>query len=272
MSFASLADLVKNYESGGNYSAQNPTSTASGAYQFTNPTWQQYATQTGVDTSQYPTAASAPPAIQDAVFNQAVSTNGLKDWTCPGCNANISSYVANNDVSNLPITSAYNGAGGILPGDTTGQGYGGNGVTPATLGTGALSGGYIAPDGSYVPAQATPGVTADPNAAPLVGSTSSATSSQLGGMPGELLDQPFQFGLTTGLASAVNSWITGAETAVGTAFKNAMSGIFSSVANVALRGVLIALAFLLLLIALWRIMDPDGSKTRAVVRDAAVAA
>lgn len=62
---ASVLALIQQHESGGNYTAQNPTSTASGAYQFVNTTWQQVAQQTGAGT-QYASAAQAPPAVQDA--------------------------------------------------------------------------------------------------------------------------------------------------------------------------------------------------------------
>lgn len=50
-------DSVKRCESGGNYQAQNRTSSASGAWQIINSTWDNY--------KGYPTAASAPPEIQD---------------------------------------------------------------------------------------------------------------------------------------------------------------------------------------------------------------
>lgn len=102
--FSSLSGLVQNFESGGNYSATNPSSTASGAYQFTNGTWQYYAPLAGVSTSQYPTASSAPPGVQDAVFQQAVTQNGLADWTCPGCDAPLTNYLsANPSAASLPI-------------------------------------------------------------------------------------------------------------------------------------------------------------------------
>jgi hypothetical protein len=96
MAFQSLADLVKHFESSGNYTAVNPHSGAAGAYQFVPSTWRQYGSQLGIDTSQYPTAAMAPPEVQDAVFQQAVAKRGLGDWTCPGCNPALSSYVASN--------------------------------------------------------------------------------------------------------------------------------------------------------------------------------
>ena len=96
MAFQSLSDLVKHFESSGNYTAVNPSSGAGGAYQFVPSTWRQYGSQLGVDTSAYPTAQSAPPAVQDAVFQQAVAKRGLSDWTCPGCNPALSSYITAN--------------------------------------------------------------------------------------------------------------------------------------------------------------------------------
>lgn len=104
--FASLSQLVQSFESGGNYTATNSKSTASGAYQIINSTWDQYAPLAGVDTSQYPTAASAPPNAQDAVFSQIVTANGLNDWTCPGCNPQLSQYLAANpSAAALPIST-----------------------------------------------------------------------------------------------------------------------------------------------------------------------
>lgn len=129
--FASLQQLVQNFESGGNYSAVNPnpapgSSAASGAYQFVDSTWQRYANQIGVDTSAYPTAASAPANVQDQVFNQAVSQNGLGDWTCTGCNAPLSNYLASNpDQASLPVFAGGSGGGGTTTDNGGGTpGYG----------------------------------------------------------------------------------------------------------------------------------------------------
>jgi hypothetical protein len=72
---ATLAQIVAR-ESGGNYAATNPTSTASGAYQMINSTWQMAAANVGIDTSSYPTAASAPPALQDAAALWLLQTYG----------------------------------------------------------------------------------------------------------------------------------------------------------------------------------------------------
>ena len=140
--YDSLASLVQSFESGGNYTAQSQTTTASGAYQFTNPTWAQYYSQIGGNLSQYPTAASAPAAVQDSVFQQAVAQNGLGDWTCPGCDPGLSNYLATNPAAaNLPtlsgsastgswLTNFFNPPGlGQISNDPTSQGE--TGVTPA---------------------------------------------------------------------------------------------------------------------------------------------
>ena len=62
---ATLAQIAAR-ESGSNYAATNPSSTASGAYQIINATWQMAASNVGIDTSAYPTAGSAPPYLQDS--------------------------------------------------------------------------------------------------------------------------------------------------------------------------------------------------------------
>lgn len=122
MAFASLADLVSNYESSGNYSAVNPnpapgSSAASGAYGFVDSTWQRFLAAIGGSLTQYPTAVSAPPAVQDAVFQKAVQTSGLSSWTCPGCDPALTNYVNANPslVSSLPILSG-SGMGGSVSG------------------------------------------------------------------------------------------------------------------------------------------------------------
>ena len=55
---------IRSLESGGSYTAQNPTSSASGAYQFKDATWASY--------GGFLHARDAPPAVQDAKATEAV--------------------------------------------------------------------------------------------------------------------------------------------------------------------------------------------------------
>jgi hypothetical protein len=66
---------IRQKESRGNYTILNyawPKSTASGAYQFTGPTWRSLAKKYGIG-AEYEFAYQAPPEIQDAVADKYVS-------------------------------------------------------------------------------------------------------------------------------------------------------------------------------------------------------
>lgn len=60
-----LADIIKAKESSDNYQAVNPKSSASGAYQYTDSTWNGY--------GGYNKAALAPPHIQDQKFQEDIN-------------------------------------------------------------------------------------------------------------------------------------------------------------------------------------------------------
>lgn len=72
---AALPDILKKIrscESGNNYQAQNPRSTAGGAFQIINGTWDNYAG--------YARAKDAPPIIQNEKAMLIYSTRGTQPW------------------------------------------------------------------------------------------------------------------------------------------------------------------------------------------------
>lgn len=76
---AHVLHTICTVESGCNYKAQNPHSTASGAYQFTDATWARY--------GGYTHAKDAPPAVQDAKATSYVKrillVHGSSVWWVP---------------------------------------------------------------------------------------------------------------------------------------------------------------------------------------------
>lgn len=73
----SFQSCVLNAESGGNYSAVNPSSGAGGAYQFLPSTW------SSLGMSGSPQDAS--PAQQDQAFQELYSQQGSAPWASDGC-------------------------------------------------------------------------------------------------------------------------------------------------------------------------------------------
>lgn len=70
-----VASCIRKWESGGNYSAQNPSSTASGAYQFLDSTWRNVTGLSG-------RAMNYSPAIQDKAFYKLWNNGaGASQWT-----------------------------------------------------------------------------------------------------------------------------------------------------------------------------------------------
>lgn len=74
------------YDNG--YRAQNPRSSASGAYQYLDSTWRTVSSRAGH--GGYSRAMHAPPAVQDAVTHWVISqptsiSGGRSNWAGTGC-------------------------------------------------------------------------------------------------------------------------------------------------------------------------------------------
>ena len=67
----------------GLYKAENPDSSASGAYQFIDETWKTQSRRAGFPG--YARASQAPPRVQDAVFYYTVLHGGIGHWNGTHC-------------------------------------------------------------------------------------------------------------------------------------------------------------------------------------------
>jgi hypothetical protein len=74
---------VRRHESGGSYTAKNPNSTASGAYQFLDSTWRTMSARAGH--AGWGSARHAPPHVQDAVAVYTVNSGWRSAWNGTGC-------------------------------------------------------------------------------------------------------------------------------------------------------------------------------------------
>lgn len=128
---------------GGNYASPDDSFAAFGALIATSPNYQGV-----INAGGDPQAEAA--ALGASPYNPAGAAYGAKVGATTQMVSNITGGISGNQTAD-PSTF------------TSGSGY-----------TGGLAGGYIAPDGSYVPPQAIPGVTPNANANPIVGSTTGA--------------------------------------------------------------------------------------------------
>jgi hypothetical protein len=76
---------IRRHESdtNGSYQAENPTSTASGAYQYIDATWRTMSTRAGHPGTSH--ASEAQWWVQDAVALYTVLTVGTGPWAGSGC-------------------------------------------------------------------------------------------------------------------------------------------------------------------------------------------
>ena len=114
---------IRYCESGNNYQAQNPSSSASGAYQFLNSTWQSLSASAG-----YATAKSAPASVQDAAAIELYNAQGTAPWA-----ASQSCWASLGAVSTTSTGSA--GSTGSATGTSTSAGTGT--TTAGTTSTGS---------------------------------------------------------------------------------------------------------------------------------------
>lgn len=85
-----LGLCIRKHESirSGHYNAENPISTASGAYQYLDGTWvgnNKFTKVNGKRVPQYAHASSAPKWVQDAVFIHTIKHGGIKAWHGTHC-------------------------------------------------------------------------------------------------------------------------------------------------------------------------------------------
>jgi muramidase (phage lysozyme) len=89
----SLSRCIRNHESinVGHYQAENPVSTAAGAYQYIQSTWDgnaRWAKWNGRYVARKyvgKPASHAPAWVQDVVFIHTISRGGIKAWNGTGC-------------------------------------------------------------------------------------------------------------------------------------------------------------------------------------------
>lgn len=84
-----LAQCIKQHESRHDYRAHNKSSSAAGAYQFLDATWQgnaKWAKWNGQRVAlTFKAANHAPAWVQDVVFIHSIRNGGHKNWRGTGC-------------------------------------------------------------------------------------------------------------------------------------------------------------------------------------------
>ena len=165
-----VLEAIKQCESGGDYTAVNPSSGASGAYQFLDSTWQSMDAAGG-----YTSASSAPESVQDAAAIELYTEQGTTPWLASqscwagaetsGTSGNDTSTTdtATTETSSTETSTASTEATGSTDENETGT------AQTAATGTGAQA----------------PTAGERPQGAPAQGERPSGAPAQAGGQPGE---------------------------------------------------------------------------------------
>lgn len=169
-----VLEAIKQCESGGDYTAVNPSSGASGAYQFLDSTWQSMDAAGG-----YTSASSAPESVQDAAAIELYTEQGTTPWLASqSCWAGAeTSGTSSSDGSTTETSGTTSSTASTEATGSTGESTSGSGTTQ-TVSTGS----------SDEPA----GTSADggpagerPEGAPTQGERPAGAPAQTGGQPGE---------------------------------------------------------------------------------------
>lgn len=252
-------------ESGGNYTAQNPGSTASGAYQFLNSTWQQYQSQYnqayGTDYN-YPAAYQAPPSVQDQVASITPVSNWGGTWAgSGGANAANPAYTQLSPLSSDELASYGNYAEGYNSGltsqpdftDSAIEGLDSNlsGLTDeqfvAAENANSTGTSFISPTASGLQGLPTGGEQ-------FVGTIPAGSAGALSMIPGAMLSA--NIGLGSGVANDVSTWVQSLGHSVVQGFDSAVEGVIGPVSNWVLRGFIILIAIVIVAVALWSLAGP----------------
>lgn len=251
----SIFDIIAGNETGGSanpLTVVNPLTTksgnATGLFQITTGTWAQYASQAGVTTPQGEASAAEQAQVASVIpLNRwAPSTVAAVQAQYPGIDTSQPvGALANGNIGNVVLNDGSNVApsidvGGPAYDPSIEQGQQGSEFTP-TGGTQQLTTGAqnLGADVGYVPPAATGG--------------------------------PQALGLAPGVVGSIGTWISGIETAVGGAWKSTFGSLLGSLENWVERFFLVIVGVVILLVALWYLMDPDGTKTAGVAEMAMLA-
>jgi hypothetical protein len=245
----SIFDIIAGQESGGSanpLTVVNPTNTSSGhatgLFQITTGTWAQYAPIAGVTTPQGQASAVEQAQVASVIpLNRwAPSTVAAVQAQYPGIDTSQPvGALANGNIGNVVLNDGSNVAptidvGGPAYDPSIEQGQQGSEYAPTGTQQTTTGAQNLGADVGYVPPAATGG--------------------------------PQALGLAPGVVSSVSGWISGIESAVGTAWKSSVGGVLASIENWVSRFFLVIVGVLVLLVGLWYLMDEDGTKTATLLK------